>query len=130
MTEEKQTMKNYNNDNPLDFNTNPDPYWNAKPLYGKPDLQALYAQKEQEKLERNVETEMCWKLVKECGEVMRQTLTDYPDDLEEIKKTARFIVIWLKKRVDERNFKRLSKFDVQRMLEAEIKAVRREFHLV
>lgn len=38
----KQTMKNYN-DNPLDFNTNPDPYWNAKPLYGKPDLQALYA---------------------------------------------------------------------------------------
>lgn len=55
---------------------------------------------------------MCWKLVKECGEVMRQTLTDYPDDLEEIKKTARFIVIWLKKRVDERNFKRLSKFDV------------------
>jgi len=55
---------------------------------------------------------MCWKLVKECGEVMRQTLTDYPDDLEEIRKTARFIVIWLKKRVDERNFKRLSKFDV------------------
>lgn len=39
----KQTMKNYYNDNPLDFNTNPDPYWNAKPLYGKPDLQALYA---------------------------------------------------------------------------------------
>ena len=31
-----------NNDNPLDFNTNPEPFWDAKPLYGKPDLQALY----------------------------------------------------------------------------------------
>ena len=30
-------MKN-NNDNPLNFNTNPDPFWDAKPLYGKPDL--------------------------------------------------------------------------------------------
>ena len=55
---------------------------------------------------------MCWKLVKECGEVMRKTLTYYSDDLEEIRKTARFIVIWLRKRVEERNFKRLSKFDV------------------
>lgn len=101
-----------NNDNPLDFNTNPDPFWDAKPLYGKPDLQKLHEQKEQEKLERNAETEICWKLVKECGEVMRKTLTEYSDDLDEIKKTARFIVIWLRKRVQERNFKRLSKFDV------------------
>lgn len=68
--------------------------------------------------------------MKECGEVMRKTLTDYSDDLEEIRKTARFIVIWLRKRVQERNFKRLSKFDVQRMLEAEIKAVRRELHFI
>lgn len=52
-------MNNYVNDNPLNFNTNPDPFWNARPLYGKPDLKKLYDYKEFERAEKGAEEYEC-----------------------------------------------------------------------
>lgn len=68
----------YNNDNPLNFNTDPNPYWEdvtAKVYYRKegsdflytrrPDnLKQIYEQRELEKAELEAETSECWKLVK------------------------------------------------------------------
>jgi len=50
----------------------------------KPDLQALYEQKENERIERNVEVEAFQKLVKEAVQCMKDTLDNYGDDLAEI----------------------------------------------
>lgn len=85
----------------------------------------MYDNKAMEKAEYKAEYDTCWRIVKEAIELLEKTLIDYPNDLPEIEKTARFCAIWMKKRIAERNFKRLTKHDIGRIWDTAIKDMRK-----
>ena len=80
-----------------------------------------------EKAERTAELDMCWKLVKECFQFMRDALDNYPDDVKEIQKTAHFMLVWIKNRLAEKDFKRIGKFDIERIWDTEKKNLYRQY---
>lgn len=63
--------------------------------------------------------------MKEAFQFLYDTLDAYPNDPQEIEKTVRFMVIWFKKRVAEKQFKRLNKHDIERIWDTEKKNIRR-----
>ena len=63
--------------------------------------------------------------MKEAIELLEKTMIEYPKDVAEIEKTARFCAIWMKKRIAERNFKRLNKHDIGRIWETALKDMRK-----
>ena len=65
----------------------------------RPDFKTMYDNKAMEKAEYKAEYDTCWRIVKEAIELLEKTLIDYPKDIAEIEKTARFCAIWLNKRI-------------------------------
>lgn len=78
----------------------------------KPDLQALYEQKEHEKIERQFEMDDCWKLVKQATSNLGELLVKPEKDIDQIHDAAKQAMDWFNNKVNERNFKHLSRFDI------------------
>ncbi|MBQ1571477.1 MAG: hypothetical protein IIZ78_29550 [Clostridiales bacterium] len=91
----------------------------------RPDFKQMYENKALEKAEYQAEYDTCWRIVKEAIELLEKTMIEYPKDVAEIEKTARFCAIWMKKRIGERNFKRLNKHDIGRIWETALKDMRK-----
>lgn len=80
----------------------------------KPDLKEHYAQKEQEHIQRIVELEDCGKIIRKMLDKLSIELQQHPNDIVEIEKACRSCVEELRKRLKERDFKSISKFDIER----------------
>lgn len=91
----------------------------------KPDLQALYAQKENAEVERVAEMEECKNLVRKCLLKLKQTLDQRPADIEEIRTVAGSCMARFKECIEERKFNRIGRFDINFILETEVKQLQR-----
>lgn len=63
-------------------------------------------------MEREVETQECWKLVKQSTSKLVELLIEPEKDIEQISQVAKESMERFNTKVQERNFKRLSRFDI------------------
>ena len=90
----------------------------------KPDLQALYEEKEQQRIQRMSEIEQCGKIIRNVLEALNRALLENPSDIQHISEVAKECIEQLKRKLKDRDFQSISKFDIERMLKNRLDMIR------
>lgn len=90
----------------------------------KPDLQALYQEKEEKRIQRMSEIEECGRIIRNVLDALNRALLENPNDIQHISEVAKDCMEQLKQKLKDRDFQSISKFDVERMLKNRLDMIR------
>lgn len=90
----------------------------------KPDLRQLYLEKEEQRILRMSEIEECGRIIRRVLEELNRAIIENPSDLWRISQVAKDCMEQLRKKLKERDFKGISKFDVDRILRSQLEMIR------